>query len=371
MEINPSRQLIASAVSIFTLVAAATAEEREWADRSGKFTVMAEFVGVDGDNVVLRRSNGKEFKVPIERISDADQEFVKAQSIGAGDTDAAAVNEIIAKIAADFYADLRTQERQLARQSLTKKAESLITAGQSPLVGLPQPAPGKNSVRPGEVSIDGDLAEIPVLVRAGGTLHKTKLHLRREEELWRVFALSAAYPDGEKSINFEAAVAAAAQDVDPLLALIGKPLEFEGYTVDGERIDIAQYKGKVVLLDFWATWCGPCRAEIPNIRQNWDKHHDAGFEVIAASVDDDLDSLETFVAEEKPPWTVVADNHPNNRKSMAARFGIRGIPAFILVGRDGKVVTVHCRGERLGQSLAKLINNRGERTSSRDISVVR
>jgi thiol-disulfide isomerase/thioredoxin len=132
---------------------------------------------------------------------------------------------------------------------------------------------------------------------------------------------------------------------------------------------MSQYKGKVVLVDFWATWCGPCRAEIPNILKNWETHHDAGFEVIAISVDDDLNELESFVAEEKPPWTVVADNHPNNRKSMAARFGIRGIPAFILVGRDGKVATVHCRGERLGQSLAKLINRGGDRTSSLGITV--
>jgi thiol-disulfide isomerase/thioredoxin len=220
------------------------------------------------------------------------------------------------------------------------------------------------------VTIDGNLAEIPVLVRAGGTLHKTKLHLRCEDDLWRVFALSATYPDGEKSINFEAAVEAE-QDVDPLLTLIGKPIELEGHTTDGQHIDLAQYKGKVVLVDFWATWCGPCRAEIPNIRQNWDKHHDSGFEVIAVSVDNDLTALQFFVAEEKPPRTVVADNHPKNQKSMAARFGIRGIPAFILVGRDGKVVTVHCRGERLGQSLARLVNHRAERTSSIEVIAIR
>ena len=93
--------------------------------------------------------------------------------------------------------------------------------------------------------------------------------------------------------------------------------------------------------------------------------------VIAVSVDNDLTALQSFVAEEKPPWTVVADNHPKNQKSMAARFGIRGIPAFILVGRDGKVVTVHCRGERLGQSLARLVNHRVERTSSIEVSAIR
>jgi thiol-disulfide isomerase/thioredoxin len=213
------------------------------------------------------------------------------------------------------------------------------------------------------------VAEVPVLVRAGGAVHKTKLHLRYEDEQWQVFALSATYPDGEKSINFEAE--AVVQEVDPLVALVGKPIELQGFTLDGQPIEMSQYKGKIVLVDFWATWCGPCRAEMPNIRQNWDKHHGDGFEVIAVSVDEDLTALETFVAEEKPPWTVVADNHPDNRKSMAARFGIRGIPAFILVGKDGKVAAVHCRGKQLGKQLALLINNRDDRTSSADVGILR
>jgi thiol-disulfide isomerase/thioredoxin len=370
MKKNTGGKRFAIGTAIFILTAAAIAEERKWSDKNGKFSTTAEFVRRDGHDVVLRRADGKEINVAIDRLSDADQEFIKAQQAESAEPASDAINEIIAQIAAEFYGDLRNQERQVARQKLTKKAESLIAAGQSPLAGLPQPAPGKNAVRPGQATLDGDLAEIPVVVRAGGALHKTKLHLRREDELWRVFALSATYPDGEKSINFEAAVAAE-QNVDPLVALIGKPIELEGHTVDGQRLDMDQYKGKIVLVDFWATWCGPCRAEIPNILKNWEAHHDAGFEVIAISVDEDLKALKSFVAEEKPPWTVVADSHPNNRKSMAGRFGIRGIPAFILVGRDGKVATVHCRGERLGQSLAKLINARGERTSGLDVNVVR
>ncbi|MBN2291909.1 MAG: TlpA family protein disulfide reductase, partial [Pirellulales bacterium] len=110
---------------------------------------------------------------------------------------------------------------------------------------------------------------------------------------------------------------------------------------------------------FWATWCGPCRAEMPNILENWNKHHADGFEVIAISVDQDMKALREFVAKEQPPWTVVADNFPTNQNKMGARYGIRGIPAFILLGKDGKVVAVNCRGPRLGQEIAKLIGDRG------------
>jgi len=334
------------------------AEERTWKDATGKFSVSAELLEVRGDKAVLRQSDGKAIEVPIERLSAADRKYLAGQSAIDPALDDGTPNDIIARIAERFYGDLRSRERDVAKQSLTKKAQALMNAGQSPLAGLPEPQPGDRSIKTGEVKLDGQVAEIPVLVRAGGQMHKTKLHLRQEGDQWVVFALSAAYPDGEKSINFEAA-GVKQTNVDPLQALVGKPIELEGYTLDGKPLSISQYKGKIVLVDFWATWCGPCRAEIPNILQNYEKHHADGFEVIAVSVDQDLSALRTFVTTEQPPWAVVADNHPQNKKSMAAKFGIRGIPTFVLVGPDGKVAAVHCRGERLGQQVAKLLAQGG------------
>jgi thiol-disulfide isomerase/thioredoxin len=342
-----------AAVLVLVVGAAAFGEVRTWTDASGKFSVDAELVGVDGGQVTLRSSDGKTLAVPLSRLSAADRRHLAAQ----GNTGEPAVPgtaaEQIAGIAERFFGDLRTTQRDVARQSLTKKAQDLMSSGKSPLVGLPKPEEGERTIRTGRVNVDGDVAEVPVFVRAGGHTHKTKLHLRREAESWVVFALSAEYPDGEKSINFE--IAGAAENTDPLRALVGNAIQLEGFTLEGQPLSLADYKGKVVLIDFWATWCGPCRAEIPNIRETYAKYNADGFDVIAVSVDQDLKALQSFVAQETPPWAVVADNHPRNSKSMAAKYGIRGIPAFILIGPDGKVATVHCRGPRLGEAVGRLL----------------
>jgi thiol-disulfide isomerase/thioredoxin len=115
------------------------------------------------------------------------------------------------------------------------------------------------------------------------------------------------------------------------------------------QIDLAEYKGKVVLLDFWATWCGPCIAELPHVQAAYEKYHGKGFEIIGISLDRDRAALEKFIADRKMTWR----QHWDEKNEVAGAYGVRSIPSTWLIAPDGKVAAVGLRGEQLGRRLAR------------------
>jgi thiol-disulfide isomerase/thioredoxin len=156
-------------------------------------------------------------------------------------------------------------------------------------------------------------------------------------------------------VNLMGAVEDFSRSAEKRLASIGKPMELAGTQLDGKPLDWSKYNGKVVLVDFWATWCGPCVAEIPNVKENYEKYHARGFEVVGVSLDEDRSALEQFVKTNELPWTTLFSDDPKQNQKLADKYGVTGIPALFLVGPDGNVLTLKARGEDLGQQLEKLL----------------
>lgn len=158
-------------------------------------------------------------------------------------------------------------------------------------------------------------------------------------------------------------VAAAAVRLEGILRnmnLVGSKMPIEGRLLGGSPLDWSQYKDKVVLVDFWATWCGPCIAEMPNVVDNYKKYHGKGFEVIGISLDENPQSVQEFVEQRDVPWSILFSHDPNAtgwEHPMAVKYGIEAIPAPILVGKDGRVISKQARGEALGKHLQELLGD--------------
>lgn len=158
---------------------------------------------------------------------------------------------------------------------------------------------------------------------------------------------------------------------EKMFALPGNEILFSGTFIDGTKFNPEDYKGKVLLIEVWATWCPPCCEEQTVVRDAYAKYHDKGFEVIGISCDDenDPDGFKEFLDTYKFSWKQMFENNAviPGMKTVTGQpvpfnkyYGIYKIPRPILIGKDGKVVTINARGPELERRLKEIYGDVSE-----------
>ena len=172
-----------------------------------------------------------------------------------------------------------------------------------------------------------------------------------------------------KTPEAEALLKKFAEDKDPQLAgeakevlatrqkmadLKTKPVDLKFTATDGAEVDVAKLRGKVVLVDFWASWCGPCIAEMPNVVAAYKKLHEKGFEIVGISLDQDQAKMDTATKKHGMTWAQYFDGKGWENK-ISSGFGIQSIPAAWLLDKKGLLRETGLRGDALAAAVEKLL----------------
>ena len=221
----------------------------------------------------------------------------------------------------------------------------------------------------------GDSSKANELQQQADAQYKSEFTMRKEYALTYPKSYIAAkellaYTDGanlpvaiEGYENMDPTIKASAigKELEERISILtkvepGKPAQaFTQADVNGNPVSLASYKGKYVLVEFWASWCGPCRAENPNLLEQYNLYKNKGFDIVGVSLDDNKEKWTTAIAKDGMPWTQVSDLKGWNNM-VALLYGVRAVPASFLIDPAGKIVANDLRGETLNKKLQQLFS---------------
>lgn len=305
----------------------------------------------NADEIVVPEGSGDEVVEFMKEMSQMQQEVAQTYRAAMAKISAAqlqASNQILddAKNVTDeqFYeaakSGLTQRIRGIANANEEKRGELFEQVKRQLTIGL------ENGVQQSEMYNASMLASY--LERYG----EPKLAL----EAYRTFSELLSSSDSPNAKRYGDQLAGSARR----LGLLGNPIDLEGQLIDGSKFDWESYRGKVVLVDFWATWCGPCIAEAPNVRQQYDLYHELGFEVVGISLDTKKNALEAYIKKEGVPWVNLYEDGAGWKHPMAVKYGVKAIPTVMLIDREGKVVSLNARGRELPNLLAKQFSSKSD-----------